>query len=92
MAIVAITLRVLPLSPSEDLGKLKIVIEKKILALDAKAKLHSTTEQPVAFGLKELICIIAWPEEKDSEILEKELANLVGVSSVQITDVRRAIG
>ena len=35
---------------------------------------------------------LAWPEEKDTEIIEVSLASIEGVSSVKIEDYRRAFG
>ena len=48
-------------------------------------------EQPIAFGLKALIVGFRISEDVDSSKIEESLANLDGVSSVQIMDYRRAI-
>jgi len=89
-ALAAVTIRIMPVSPSVDLKKVKEDAEaiiKKIGGLP-----HSTEEQPIAFGLKALILIIGWPENLQPEIIETELAKIDGVNSVEITDVRRAFG
>ncbi len=48
--------------------------------------------QPIAFGLKALIVLFGWPEEKELEELENKLKNIEEVSSIGILDMRRAIG
>lgn len=52
----------------------------------------SGEEEPIAFGLKALIISLAYPEEKEIDELEGELAKISGVSSVEMIDYRRAIG
>ena len=49
------------------------------------------TEQPVAFGLVAIIISFRINEDVDSSKIEESLANVDGVSSVQIVDYRRAI-
>jgi len=90
MAVVAVTLKIMPDSPSADLARIKNDAEKVLKKLDAY--LHSVKEEPIAFGLKALIFIIGWKEEKDPDIIEQELGKIKNVQSVEITDVRRAIG
>jgi translation elongation factor EF-1beta len=48
--------------------------------------------QPVAFGLKALIVLFGWPEEKELEEFENALRRIKGVRSVDVIDIRRAIG
>ena len=48
--------------------------------------------QEVAFGLKSLTIKFAWPEEKDTDIIEASLSSIKNVSSVKIEDYRRAFG
>jgi len=90
MAIVAIKIKIMPESIDIDLSKLKIIAEEK--AIELGGKISSSNEENIAFGLKALILTIAWPEEKETGILESELENLEGVSSAQIIDYRRAFG
>lgn len=80
----------MPSSLKEDLLKIKGEAEKKIKKLGAS--LHSSNQEEVAFGLKALILVIAWPEDKSPAQLETQLSNLEGIKSVQIVDVRRAVG
>jgi len=90
MALAAVTIKVMPTSPEVDLKKLKEDIEKTITKIGGI--LHSNEEQPIAFGLKALIFIIGWPESKDPDVIESELAKVENVNSIEITDVRRAFG
>ena len=48
--------------------------------------------QPIAFGLKALIVTFGWSEEKELEEVEGKLGKVKNVNSVQIIDIRRAIG
>lgn len=90
MAIVAVTFKVMPVSTEINLEELKGDIEKSIKKIGGT--LHKAEEEPIAFGLKALIFIIGWPEEKNPEMIETTVGKIKGVSSIEITDVRRAIG
>jgi len=90
MALCAVVLRIMPASPSVNMAELKNNVENKIK--DIGGILNKCEEQPIAFGLKSLIFTIGWKEEKDPDIIETELAKVKDVNSVEITDVRRAIG
>ncbi len=49
--------------------------------------------EPVAFGLKAVVFMFAMAESIGStEELEARIAAVQGVNSVQVTDVRRAVG
>jgi translation elongation factor EF-1beta len=48
--------------------------------------------QPIAFGLKALIVLFGWPEEKEFEEFENSLMKIKGISSIKVIDMRRAIG
>lgn len=92
MAKVVVTLRIMPESPEINLDE----IEKKALDLikkhagDVETK---TEQQPVAFGLKSLQIMFVMDESKGStEVLEDQIQDIEGVNSVEVTDVRRAIG
>lgn len=90
MAVVAVILKVMPVSPTVNLAILTKHIKTKLEQIGGT--LHSSEEQPIAFGLKALFFTIGWPEEKNPDIIEKEIASVTDVNSVEITDVRRAIG
>ena len=90
MATAAIKIKIMPEGLDTDLeaikveGTVKIAAEKGVIA-------HYDIE-PVAFGLNSLIATLAWPEEKETEIVEKIFLSIAGVSSVDIIDYRRALG
>jgi len=90
MGLTLLKIKVLPESPSVDLNKIKLDIEKNITKYNAK--LESSEEQPVAFGLKALIITISWPEANDTQLAEEEISKIENVSSVDIIDYRRAFG
>jgi elongation factor 1-beta len=90
MAVAALKIRLMPESLDVNLEEIKKKAEKKILKL--KGMNISFTEENIAFGLKALILMLAWPEEQDTGILESELAGIDGISSAQIIDYRRAFG
>lgn len=90
MAIASIIVKIMPSSPDVNLEAIK---EKaKALMEKENAKNISFTEEPVAFGLKAIMMKMAWIEEKDTGIIEDNLAKIENVSSVQIVDYRRAFG
>jgi len=91
MADVIVTLKIMPESVEVDLGKIKDKAVKKIN--DFGGEVGKAEEVPVAFGLKSLILIFIMDEKKGStEKLEDEISDIEGVQSVEVTDVRRAIG
>lgn len=90
MAIAALKIKIMPESLDVDLEELKKKSEEKALSMGAKNP--SFTEELIAFGLKALILMLAWPEQQDTTALETALSKLEGVSSAQIIDYRRAFG
>ena len=90
MSVAAIKIRIMPDSPSTDMEK----IEEKTRTILEKnqVKNPSFEVQPIAFGLKALVMMFGWPEEKELEDLEKQLQVIPEVSSVQVVDIRRAMG
>lgn len=91
MADVVITLRIMPESPETDLK----AIEEKAKAFISKygGEVGKVNVEPIAFGLKALNLIFVSNENLGStEKLEQNISSMDGVSSVQVTDVRRAIG
>lgn len=92
MARVIVTLKIMQTSPEVDLSQ----IEKNSLPLIqnfAKDLQYKSEQQPIAFGLKALILTFVMDESIGStEKLENEIAAIEGVNSVEVTDVRRAIG
>jgi len=91
MAEVIITLKIMPSSPEVDLTKITEEATKKVTAFEGEV--GKTEEVPLAFGLKSLNIIFVRDEAKGStDALEDEIATIEGVQSVEVTDVRRAIG
>jgi len=91
MADVIVTIKVMPESPEIDLKKIEHAAHKLINAHDAI--LGKVEVKPVAYGLNMLNLIIVMDEAKGStEELEKKIAAIEGVNSVDVTDVRRAVG
>jgi len=91
MADVVITLRIMPESPETNLK----AIEKKAKTFVSEygGEVGKVEEKPVAFGLKALEIIFVSNEDLGStDKLEQNIASIESVSSVEVTDVRRAIG
>jgi elongation factor 1-beta len=91
MANVIVTFKIMPESPNIDLKKLESSAKKKIG--DFGAEVGKVEENPIAFGLNALNIIFVMDEKKGStDILEDQIAEIKGVKSVEVTDIRRAIG
>ncbi|MFH1823314.1 MAG: elongation factor 1-beta [archaeon] len=90
MAIAALKIKIMPDSPEVSLEDIKLKVEET--AKELGVTIHSTEIEPVAFGLKALMVIFVWPEEKEQESIESKLREIPNVQSVQVVDYRRAIG
>jgi elongation factor 1-beta len=92
MALMIVTLKIMPENPEVDLEALK----PKVLAeIERFAGKGNTKEEivPIAFGLSALQIIFIMDESLGStDPLETTLKGLEGVNSVEILDMRRAIG
>ncbi len=92
MANVILTLKIMPESPSVDLASLQDSINKEINAFTGETETKAETED-VAFGIKALKITFVMDENKGStEALENKIKEMNEVSSVDVVDVRRAIG
>lgn len=92
MASIVVTLRIMPEGPDTDLSVVETEARKHIIAFTGKSVFKSE-QKPVAFGLKALEIMFVMDEAKGStEAMEKKIAAGSGVSSVEVTDVRRVIG
>lgn len=92
MASVVVTLRIMPVSPDVDLDGIqdKALAKIKVFVGDKETKVE---QEPIAFGLKALKILFVMDESKGStESLEDDIADIDGVQSVEVTDVRRAVG
>lgn len=90
MGIAAVKIKILPTSLEVDLDELKTEVKSIVEQLGGKN--CSFEEEPIAFGLKALIAFFAWPEERELEELENAMNALEEVSSLQVIDMRRALG
>ena len=92
MANVVVTLRIMPNGTSIDLHNLESRAKKEIVSF-CNSREFKTSIEPIAFGLKALNIIFVMDESKGStEKLEEKIKFIDGVESVEVTDVRRAIG
>jgi elongation factor 1-beta len=90
MSIAAVKIKIMPSSPETDLEDLRQSINS-ILSKEGVQNAQFE-EEPIAFGLKAIIVMFGWPDEKSLDPLEEKLKNTENVNSVQIVDIRRAIG
>ncbi|MBI3035936.1 elongation factor 1-beta [Candidatus Woesearchaeota archaeon] len=92
MANVVVTLRIMPQSPDIDFSGVETKAKKEIVDFCNSLEFKTQIE-PIAFGLKALNILFVMDESKGStEELENKIAKIDGVESVEVTDVRRAIG
>ena len=92
MSKVIITLRIMPDSPDVDLNKIEHEVLKKIKQFAGETEYKKEIE-PVAFGLKALKIIFVMDENLGStDKLENNISSINHVNSVEVIDVRRAIG
>jgi elongation factor 1-beta len=92
MAKAIVSFRVMPESPDVDLKALEelCLIKIKEFAGETETKLEI---EPIAFGLKALNFKFVMDENLGStEPLENSISEIEDVSSMEILDVRRAIG
>ena len=96
MAIVVVTLKIMPKSPEVDLDKVYEESCKKIRDfVDEKHKEGEIRKEiePIGFGLNALKVLFVMDESIGStDKLEESIKQLEDVESVEATDVRRAIG
>jgi elongation factor 1-beta len=90
MGIMAVKIKIMPKSLETDL--VKIEEEVRVVMKTRGVKNPQFEVQPIAFGLKALIVLFGWPEEKEFEGFENSLMKIKGISSIKVIDMRRAIG
>ena len=92
MAQVVVTLKIMPESPEIDLNSIETQAKVKIFDFSQNKEMK-TEQEPIAFGLKAIKITFVMDESKGStEALEGNIKNIAGVNSVEVVDVRRAIG
>jgi len=88
-----VTIKIMPESPDTDLDFIRndaIGMIDEFTGFEAEKRVE---EQPIAFGLVALMITFVMKEETGgTEPLELQIAKIDGVQSVEVTDVRRAIG
>ncbi len=91
MAQVIVTLKIMPESPDTDLSAIQEKATKCIHEFGGQV--GKVDIQEVAFGLKSLNLLFMMDEDIGStEQLEQEVAKISHVNSVDVIDVRRALG
>ncbi len=91
MAEVLITLKVMPDGTEIDIKNLEKLVSKEIK--EFSGRIEKVEIEPIAFGLQALKIIFSMDEKRGStEALENKISDIAGVSSVEVTDVRRMIG
>ncbi|UCD03989.1 MAG: elongation factor 1-beta [Candidatus Woesearchaeota archaeon] len=90
MAEVLIKIKVMPEDAETNIKKLLESCDKKAAEQGATIAQHEI--QPVAFGLNALMLIVISEESKGITSLEEALESIPEVSTIEVQDVRRAIG
>ena len=92
MADVVVTLKIMPQDTNVNLSNIEAEAKKEIIKF-CNSQEFKTQIEPIAFGLKALNIFFVMDESKGStEELEKRISQIKCVESVEVTDVRRAIG
>ena len=92
MARVVVTLRIMPNGIDADFSNIESEAKREIVDF-CNSQEFKTSVEPIAFGLKALNILFVMDEGKGStEELERKILEIAGVESVEVTDVRRAIG
>ena len=92
MANAIVTIRIMPENPEINLESLKEKIKQEITNFAGEGETRDEIK-PVAFGLNSLNITFVMDEAQGSpEPVEKAIENIEGVNSVEVIDVRRAIG
>ncbi len=91
MAQVVVTLKIMPKDTKVNLEKIKS--KAKELVKEFGGGVGKEEIEPIAFGLKALKLFFVMDESLGStESLEEDIQKIKGVQSVEVVDVRRAIG
>lgn len=91
MAQVIITLKIMPESPETNLEEIED--KAKIKIQEFGGEIGKIEQEPVAFGLNALVFKFVMDESLGStESLEENIKKIDHVNSVEVTDVRRAVG
>ena len=91
MANAIITMKIMPESPEVDLKGIEEKAKEIIVNAVGEGEMKVEIE-PIAFGLKAINIIFVMDENIKLDSIEEKTGEIEGVNSVEITDVRRAIG
>jgi elongation factor 1-beta len=93
MAKAIVTVKIMPEDPEVNLQAVQDTASEKIDAFVGESGEKRYEIEPIAFGLKALKITFVMDEKiGTTDPLEQELASIDGVNSVDVIDVRRAIG
>lgn len=91
MGRVIVTLRIMPENPETSLELIRRKAEEIIKEEGASVGKHEI--EPVAFGLNALVLYVVVSDEQGwNEDIERQIKEIDGVESVNVADVRRAVG
>ena len=90
MGTALIKIKLMPISPESNLDEIKQ--KAKLILEEKKGKHPEFEEEAIAFGLKAVITSFQLDENDELDPIEEELKKIENVSSVQVIDMRRAIG
>ena len=90
MGTVIVKIKIMPEDLETNLEEIENKIKKELE--EENSNNYKTEIQPIAFGLKALIIMFEWPEEKPLEEFEEKIRKIQGISSLEILDMRRALG
>ncbi len=92
MAQAVISMKIMPVSPDIDLESIEGKVKETIKNHVGEGEIR-TTQTPLAFGLKSLDIIFVMDEQNHKlDPIEEDIKQIEGINSVEVTDVRRAIG
>lgn len=89
MAKVIVTLKIMPDDVDVDLDRLENEIKGILKGKSSEVK---TERVAIAFGLNSLNVFFVWDESEGTDKVEESLRQIEGIASVEMVDVRRAIG
>ena len=91
MATAGIRYKIMPENLDINLDDIKTKAKEVVESFESGV-FSESEEQPIAFGLKALVITIALSEDENSDEVENKLAEIEGVSSIELIDYRRAVG
>ena len=91
MSVAGVKFKIMPENLDVDLEKLKSSAKETVGSFE-NGIFNEAEEEPIAFGLKALVITIAIPESLEVDEVESKLAEIEGISSVEMIDYRRAVG